>query len=322
MRKTMKAAFRQEYGGPEVLRVVELPVPELKAGQVLVKVMATTVSRTDCAVLTGKPAIIRLFTGWKRPSNPITGTDFAGIIEHSDATDFSPGERVFGFVDTGLPTHAEFLAVDSKHVSHMPDVPFEIAAAACEAGHYAYNFTKAVKLVSGQSALVNGAGGGIGSALLQLLKYSGLTVTAVCRGDQMEKVHALGADRVINYEQDDFTKDSTTYDFVFDAVGKSRFRLCRNIMKAKALYLSSEPGPYGENLFLPLLTRLFAQRVLFPFPADIPGSLAFLKGLLTLGKFKPLIDKTYTLDQVAEAFRYTSSGQKTGNIVIALNRST
>ncbi|MBL8019908.1 MAG: NAD(P)-dependent alcohol dehydrogenase [Leptospirales bacterium] len=317
----MHAAFRQDYGGPEVLRVLELPVPELKAGQVLIKVMATTVNRTDCAVLTGKPAIMRLFTGLRRPSNPVTGTDFAGIIERSDAPGFSAGQKVFGFLDTGIPTHAEFVALDTSNVLQMPDVPFEVAAAACEAGHYAYNFTKAAKPRSGQTALVNGAGGGIGSAMLQFLKHAGLTVTAVCRGDQVEKIQGLGADSVINYESEDFTKDSRTYDFVFDAVGKSRFCLCRKIMKAKAMYLSSEPGPYGENLWLPLLTRFSAQRVLFPFPADIPGSLAFLKGLLNERKFKPLIDRTYTLDQVAEAFRYTASGQKTGNVVIALNRS-
>lgn len=315
----MKAASRHKYGGIDVLRVEEIPRPEAKAGGILVRIMAATVNRTDCAVLTGEPFVMRFFTGLWRPSSPVTGTDFAGIIEKSNAAGFFAGEKVFGFLDNGLPTHAEFLSVDRKHVSPMPNVSFEEAAAACEAGHYAYNFAKAVKVQSGQKALVNGAGGGIGSALLQFLKYFGLEVTAVCRGDQIPKIRALGADRVINYETDDFTKDSETYDFVFDAVGKSRFQSCRNIVKPRAVYLSSEPGPRGENLWLPLLTRFSARRVVFPFPSDIPGSLGFMSSLLNQGKFKPLIDRTYTLDQIAEAFRYTASGQKTGNVIIRIS---
>lgn len=315
----MKAAIREEYGGPEVLAVRNVPVPEPGRGEVLVRVMATTVNRTDCAVLTGKPAIMKLFTGLRRPSIPVTGTDFSGLVEASNADGIHQGDRVFGFLDTGLPSHAEFLAVHAKHVRRMPDVSFEEAAASCEAAHYARHFLQAVNVKRGQKALVNGAGGGIGSALLQFLIAEGVLVTAVCRTDQVERVRALGADRIIDYENDEFTACGDAFDFVFDAVGKSRFSLCRRIMKPASAYLSSELGPRGENLWLPLLTRFSSQRAIFPFPSDIPESLRFVSEMLESGKFKPLIDRTYDLEQIAEAFRYAASGQKTGNVIVRID---
>lgn len=314
----MKAAIREEYGGPEVLAVRDVPAPAPAKGEILVRVMAATVNRTDCAVLTGKPAIMRLFTGLRRPAIAVTGTDFSGIVESSNAEGFRFGDRVFGFLDTGLPSHAEFLAVHTKHVRRMPDVSFEEAAASCEAAHYARHFLESARLKNGHSALVNGAGGAIGSALVQFFKADGVSVTAVCRTDQMERVRSLGPDALINYETDDFTKCGASFDAVFDSVGKSRFSLCRPVMKPVAVYLSSELGPRAENLWLPLVTRFSSQRVLFPLPSDIPESLRFVSEMLTLGKFKPLIDRTFALDQIADAFRYTASGQKTGNVVVRI----
>ena len=193
---------------------------------------------------------------------------------------------------------------------------FEIAAASCEAAHYAYNFIKKVRLQRGQNAIVNGAGGAIGSALVQILKYYELSVTAVCSTDQMDKVRALGADRIVDYTKQDFTEGTTRYSIVFDAVGKSRFKLCRRILEPRGIYMSSELGPAAENLWLPLFTIASKQKVIFPLPSDIPDSLKFITELIESGRFTPLIDRTYPLEAIADAFAYVNSGQKTGNVMV------
>lgn len=320
----MKAAFRSQYAGPEGLTIQSVAVGVPGKKEVLIRVRAATVNRTDYAVLTGIPFVMRFFIGLRRPAQPITGTDFAGTVEAvgETVTALQPGQNVFGFDDTGLASHAEFLCIAADRAFPMPaNASFETAAAACEAAHYAYNFIRKLHLQPGQAALVNGAGGGIGSALVQFLKYFGLSVTAVCRTDQVERVRALGADRVLDYTQEDFTEDNSRYDFVFDAVGKSRFRFARKILKPRGIYLSSEPGPAVENLWLPLLTIAGKQKVVFPLPSDIPGSLAFVSALIAAGKFTPLIDRTYPLEQIADAFAYVNTGEKTGNVLIRFPNS-
>lgn len=319
----MKAAIRTIYGPPEVLQIAEIAKPVPQADEVLIKVHATTVNRTDCGVLWGNPWVFRLFIGLFKPKSPITGTDFAGVVEAvgKDVMSFKAGDKVWGFHDEGLSSHAEYLCLPaSAAIMAMPaGLTFQQAAACAEGAHYAYNFLNKVKLQPGQKVLVNGATGAIGSAAVQFLKHAGLYVTATSNTPNIELVKSLGADRVIDYQREDFTKDQEVYDFVFDAVGKSTFAKCRPLLKSGGVYISSELGPGGQNPFLALLTPLLGgKKVIFPLPSNIKRSMAFTQSLAEQGLFRPVIDREYPLEEIAAAFRYVHSGQKTGNVVIAI----
>ncbi len=317
----MKAAFRAHYGGPEVLTLRDLPIPQPKAREVLVKVHYTTVNRTDIGVLTAKPAIMRLFTGLVNPRNPVTGTDFVGeVVETGSAvTEFRPGDRVLGFNDNGAASHAEFVCFSAdKAFRKVPNgQSWEEAAASIEAAHYAYHFLSSVPIQPGQQVMLNGGTGAIGSAAIQFLKAEGVTVTAVCATPHLETVRQLGADRVIDYLKEDFTRDPGQYDFVLDAVGKRSFGACKHLLKPKGAYLSSELGPRNENPFLALWTPLTGgKKVVFPIPLDIKASLSYIADLVERGRFRPLIDRVYQPEDIQEAFRYVASGEKIGNVLV------
>ncbi|HEY0711899.1 MAG TPA: NAD(P)-dependent alcohol dehydrogenase [Polyangia bacterium] len=326
MPATMRSVFRSRYGGPEVLEVMELPRPSAGSGEVLVRVHAATVNRTDCGGLWGAPFVYRLFAGLRAPRHVATGSDFAGQIAEVGAgvTEFRVGDRVFGFDDNGAGTHAEYLRFSTrKAIIGIPvGLSFAEAAACAEGAHYARNFLRKVPLAAGQKALVNGATGAIGSAAVQLLKSHGVHVTATCATPHLALVRSLGADHVIDYLVEDFTRTDARYDFVFDAVGKSSFGACKPILGPRGIYISSELGPHAENLYLPLLTSFRRQKVRFPLPIDIKASLLLIRSLVEQGKFRPVIDpvinRSYGLDQIREAFTYVASGQKIGNVVLSI----
>lgn len=322
----MKAAIRSQYGGPEVLSVREVEKPVPKANEILVKVRATTVNRTDCGVLTGKPFIFRFFIGGLiKPKALITGTDFAGDVEAvgANVSAFKAGDKVWGFNDNGLPSHAEYLALSAEQaILPVPEgISYEQAAASAEAAHYAYNFLNKVPLNPGQRALVNGGTGAIGSAAIQFLKFRGIHVTAVCGTERLAVVQSLGADQVVDYQRTDFTQTEARYDFVFDAVGKSTFFKCQRLLKEGGVYLSSELGPYAQNLFLPLAAPFMKRKVIFPIPSNIKESMAFTSGLLEGGQFRPLIDRRYPIEDIRAAFEYVASGQKIGNVILSPTKS-
>lgn len=317
----MLAAWRDEYGSPSVIQISDVEIPTPKDDEMLVRVHAVTVNRTDCALLSATPFFMRFMSGLRAPKVKTLGTDFAGQVEAvgEDVTAFQVGDRVWGFNDLGLGSHAEYLVVSTRgKVSIMPNgLGFEHAAASIEGAFYAYNFIKKVSVGPDKSALINGATGGIGSALLQLSKHFGATVTAVGNTENLDLLRSLGADRVIDYLNEDFTQDNETYDYVFDAVGKSSFGKCRRLLKPKGVYISSELGPGYQNPFLALLTPLFRRRkVIFPFPTDIKGFLGLMSELAESGSFRPVIDRLFTLDTIREAYEYVAFGQKTGNVLV------
>ncbi|MCS4433007.1 NAD(P)-dependent alcohol dehydrogenase [Aquiflexum gelatinilyticum] len=319
----MKAAVYYQYGPPELIQVKEIPKPIPNDDEVLVRVHATTVNRTDCAILRAHPFIMRFFTGLTKPSNPILGTDFAGMVEGlgNSVKGFKIGDRIFGFTDQGMSSQAEYLVCKTeKFISHMSkNVSFQQAAASIEGAHYAINFINKVKLEKGQRAFVNGASGAIGSAMVQLLKYQGLHVTATCTYKNLGLISSLGVDKVIDYEKEDFTLIGETFDYVFDAVGKSSFGKCKPILKPKGIYISSELGPKNQNPILALVTPLMGgKQVKFPFPSDIKTSLALMKKMMEEGKFMPLIDREYSFDDISKAYAYVETGQKTGTVTINL----
>lgn len=320
----MRAAVRDRYGPPEVVRVVEVEQPAVTDHDVLVRVHATTVNRTDCGLRAAKPWIYRLFLGLGRPRRTILGTEFAGeVAAVGDAvTAFKVGERVFGFSGTTFAAHAEYLALpeDESMLATIPEgLTFEEAAPGTEGSHYALSSIRATKIRRGQDVLVYGATGAIGSAAVQLLKQVGATVTAVCATDQLDLVKGLGADRVVDYTTEDFTRDGHRYDVVIDAVGKSSFGRCRRLLKPRGVYLSSDLGPLSQNPLLAMVTRLSrGRRVRFPIPRSDPGVMAHLKELIASGAFRPVVDRSYPLDEIVEAYRYVESGRKVGNVVISV----
>jgi len=319
----MKAIVYTKYGPPEVLQLKEIDKPTPKKDEVLVRVYATTVNRTDCATVRAKPFFMRLVTGLFRPHKSITGTDFAGKIESvgEDVISLKVGDKVFGFDDVGLESHAEYLTL-SEHEALLTlpeNMSYKQAAASSEGTHYAYNFINKVNLERNQRVLVNGATGAIGSAEVQLLKYFGANVTAVCATKHIELVKSLGADKVIDYTKEDFTQDEQKYSFVFDTVGKSSFAKCKPILESGGVYISSELGWMYQNLYYSFFTSFIGnKKVKFPVPVDIKRSLRLVKKLTVKGKFKAVIDREYTLEKIVDAFNYVESGQKIGNVVITM----
>jgi NADPH:quinone reductase-like Zn-dependent oxidoreductase len=328
---TMKAIVQDRYGPPEVVELRDIDQPTVKDNHVLVKVHATTVNRTDCGFRAGTPFFVRVFTGLISPKGTVLGNEFAGDVEAvgSGVTSFQVGDRVFGY--SGLQhgsrfgAHAEHLAIaEDGSLATMPaNLTYQEAAASTEGSHYALSMIRKAKIQHGQGVLVNGATGAIGSAAVQLLKHLGANVTAVCDTKNVELVRGLGADRVIDYTAEDFTRDEQTYDVVLDAVGKSSFGRCKRLLKPHGIYVSGDFGPLAENPILALITPLFGgKRVMFPIPRDDQEMARYFKGLMESGAFKPVIDRRYRLDQIVEAYTYVETGQKTGNVVISIEAST
>ncbi len=319
----MKAAVQHRYGPPDVVRVEEVEKPMPGNRELLVKVHATTVNRTDCGYRAAHPFFIRVFSGLLRPKATILGTEFAGEVEAvgGDVTMFAAGDRVFGYNEGAFGAHAQYMTVpENGSVAIMPiGRSFEEVAPSTEGSHYALAFIRGAKIEPGDDVLVYGATGAIGSAAVQLLKHLGAHVTAVCGTEHLALVEGLGADRVVNYAARDFTRDDQTYDVVIDAVGKSSFGRCKRLLKSHGIYLSSDLGPLSQNAVLPLATRLSrGRKVVFPVPREDPSMPTYFRELIEAGAFTPLIDRRYPLDAIVEAYRYVETGQKVGNVVLTV----
>lgn len=322
----MRAAVSERYGPPEVVRVVaDAPVPEVGADDLLVRVHATTVNRTDCGYRGAKPFVIRGLTGVRRPRYAVGGTEYAGVVERvgREVTRFSPGDEVFGYAEGRFGAHAEFVSVGATSlVAAVPDgIDFASAAASTEGAHYALSAIRRAGIRPGQRVLVHGATGAIGSAAVMLLADLGVHVTATAPTAHVELVRRLGAEHVIDHETHDFTRTGLTFDCVLDMVGKSTFQACRRILVPGGVYVSSELGPFAQNLVLPLATKATrgrTRRVVFPFPIETPEVLEYLRARLESGALRPVIDRTYPLEDIVEAYRYVESGRKVGNVIIAV----
>jgi NADPH:quinone reductase-like Zn-dependent oxidoreductase len=320
----MRAAVYKKYGPPSVVAIAEVEKPIPQHHEVLIKVMASTVNRTDTGFRSAEYVVSRLFSGILRPKQQVLGNEYAGIVESvgSLVSTLRVGDEVFGYNDTTFGGHAEYVVVsENSPVAIKPtNFSFAEAAALTEGAHYALCDIRAASVVAGQQVLVNGATGAIGSAAVQVLKYMGAHVTAVCETKHVALVKSLGADWVIDYKAEDFTQQEKTFDFVFDAVGKSTFGKCKRLLKAKGVYISTELGPYWQNIWLALITALGGgKRLVFPLPTVSQGDILFLKEVAEKGMFKPVLDRTYTLDQIVEAHTYAQSGMKTGNVILSIH---
>ncbi|MEV4798462.1 NAD(P)-dependent alcohol dehydrogenase [Nonomuraea sp. NPDC049421] len=320
----MKAAVRARYGPPEVVRVSEVEKPVPGPGELLVKVRATTVNRTDCAMRAAKPFLWRFFTGLVRPAKmPVLGTEFAGevVAVGAGVGSYEAGDDVFGYNDGRSGAHAQFLTVrESGTLAALPEgLTYEEAAPGTEGAHYALSMIRGAGVRAGHDVLVHGTTGAIGSAAVQLLKHHGAWVTAVCGPRHLDLVRGLGADKVVDYTATDFTADERRYDAVLDAVGKSTFGRCRKLLKPRGVYVAADVGPFWQNLLFAAAGPLLGgRRVKFPLPRHDAELARQLKELLESGAFRPVIDRHYPLDEITDAHRYVETGQKVGNVVIVV----
>jgi len=319
----MKAAVYTRYGPPEVVRLTDVPTPVPKDQELLVKVYCSTVNRTDSGFRSAEYFVSRFWSGLFRPKYPILGCEFSGVIEGigKGVRTFKVGDRIFGFNDQTFGGHGEYLIIaETAAIATMtPSMSFEEAAALTEGAHYALCNIRAAKVAAGQNVLVYGATGAIGSAAVQLLKSRGAHITAVCNTRNVELVKSLGADKVIDYQTQDFTQIKDRFSFIFDAVGKSSFRQCKPLLTPRGIYISTELGKNGENIFWALLTPLGrGKRLLFPLPAISKDDVIYLRDLFEKGEYRPVIDRLYSLEEIVEAYKYVETGQKTGNVILKM----
>jgi NADPH:quinone reductase-like Zn-dependent oxidoreductase len=317
----VRAVVHDRYGPPEVLRIEEVERPVPKEDEVLVKIRATTVNRSDCGWRGAKPFFSRFFTGLLRPKNRIGGTELAGVVEAvgSGVSEFEVGDEVFG-MRSGA--HAEYVCVrEQGALAHKPaGMSFEEAAAVSDGGIIALTCLRAAGLRAGQSIAIYGASGSIGTAGVQLAKHFGGRVTAICNTKNVDVVRSLGADEVVDYLKEDFTRNGQTYDVIFDAVGKHSFRRCRHSVKRGGAYIETDLGFMWHVPPLALLTRWVGdKRVAIPLPSYTKANVLFLEELIEAGRYRPVIDRRYRLEEVVEASRYVETGQKTGNVVLTLD---
>lgn len=316
----MKAAFAPKYGPPDVVEIRDMPRPVVGAGEVLVEVHATTVTRTDRETLRGHPWFARLVTGLIGPKHPVLGIDFAGVVvEVGHGTSrFSIGDRVFGLSPSRYGCHAEWVAVpEDGAIGHIPDKLAFHEAVVGEGAWYAHSNLEAFGLAPGQDVMIYGASGAIGTAAFQLAKARGAHVTAVVGTRHTDLAAALGADLVVNYMTEDFTARPELYDLVFDAVGKTTYPACRKLLKPHGAFYASDLGPWGQTVWLSLWSAITrSRRVVIGMPRDPREVIGFLGDMLADGRYRAVIDSHYDLDDISAAYAHVATEQKTGIVVI------
>ncbi len=325
----MKAIVCTKYGPPEVLQLKEVEKPTPEDNEVLIKIFATTVTSGDMRMRSFKvPPLpwlpMRIIMGFRGPRKKIFGTDLAGKIESvgKDVRLFKKGDQIFGSTG-GFGAHAEYVCLSEEEVlvTKPINMTYEEAAPVFFAGHTALHFLRKGNIQSGQKVLIYGASGAVGTFAVQLARYFRAEVTGVCSTTNLEMVKSLGADKVIDYTKEDFTKSGETYDIIFDTVGKSPFSGCVKSLKKKGFYLRAVHmtlSPIVRGLWTSMTS---SKKVIGGVASEHKEDLIFLKELIEAGKIKPVIDRRYPLEQIAEAHGYVEKGHKRGNVVITLENS-
>jgi NADPH:quinone reductase-like Zn-dependent oxidoreductase len=317
----MRAAVNTRYGSPDVVEVRDIAKPAPKPNEVLVAVHATTVNRSDCGFLRAHPFPMRAFTGLMAPKRHVLGMDFAGVVEAvgADVTRFRPGQRVFGVMSWGLlGAHAEYLCSPERgYIAELPaNVSFEQGVVG-EGAIYAHACLRSLGLKQGRKIMIYGASGAIGVAAVQLARALGAEVTAVVATRHVDMARAIGANAVIDYKTEDFTKGEPVFDCIMDAVGKASYTRCRKLLKPGAPFIATDMGPGGQTLRLALWSALTGdRRVLIAAPRRDEGFIDYLRDLMERGAFRAVIDRRYPLAAIVEAYKYVEQGQKTGIVVI------
>ena len=325
----MKAFVCKKYGPPEVLQIKEVEKPTPKHNEVLIRIHAIAITTEDPVNRKGKPFIARFATGLIRPKNPIPGAEFAGEIEElgKDVKLFKEGDQVFGSTGTSFGCYAEYVCMpeDGFLAIKPASLSYEEAAPVCGA-MAAWNFLRdQARIQNEQKVLINGASGAVGTAAVQLAKHFGAEVTGVCSTANLGLVKSLGADEVIDYTQEDFTRIGRTYDIIFDVVGKNSFSRCKGSLTKGGVYLITVPR---LSIFLQMLwtSKIGSKKARFSATGLLPISkrLNILKEIIELierGKLITVIDRRYPLEQIVEAHRYVEKGHKKGNVVISVKQN-
>jgi NADPH:quinone reductase-like Zn-dependent oxidoreductase len=323
----MKAVICTKYGSPKVLQIREYEKPVPKDNEVLIRIKATVAAPADSAFRMGKPAAARLFTGLSRPKQ-IPGDVLSGIIEAAgkDVKSFKAGDEVYGSSGTNFGTNAEYIVLpeDAALALKPNNIGHGEAAAISEGSLTALPFLRDTgKIKNGCKVLINGASGGVGVYAVQLAKYFGAEVTGVCGSGNVELVKRLGADKVIDYTKEDFAKKSDTYDIIFDAVGKNSFAHCKNALLPCGVYMSTVPT-FSLMLQTIFKSKSTGKKAVFAAtglrkPEEKRKDLVLLKDLIEAGKLLPVIDRTYSLEQISDAHSYVDTGHKKGSVVITIN---
>jgi NADPH:quinone reductase-like Zn-dependent oxidoreductase len=328
----MKAIVYTEYGPPDVLQLKEVAKPTPKEDEVLIRVYASTVTTGDCNargfvfVSPGLGLLARLMLGLTKPRKTILGTELAGEIEAvgKDVRLFKEGDQVFGIDGNRVGAYAEYKCMPEEGgLAIKPaNLTYEEAAAVPNGALTALTFLRDKgNIQSGGKVLINGASGSVGTAAVQLAKYYGAEVTGICSTTNLELVKSLGADKVIDYTKEDFTKSGETYDIIFDTVhGKTSFSGCRNSLKQNGLYLAVAGG-LKEMIQMGWTGVVGSKKVIFVPSSEKAEDLISVKELVEAGKIKPVIDRRYPLEQTAEAHRYVDKGHKKGNVVITVEHN-
>ena len=322
----MKAIVYERYGPPDVLQLKEVGKPIPKDNEVLIKIHATTVTSGDWRVRSlnvpvGFGLISRLVFGVSKPRQPILGTELAGEIElvGKDVRKFKVGDQVFGFSGAGMGCHAEYKCMPENGAVALkpPNLTYHEAAAISFGGTTALDFFRRGKLQSGERVLVNGASGGVGTAAVQLAKHFGADVTGVCSTANVELVRSLGANHVIDYSKEDFTQNGETYDVIVDTAGTAPFSRSKGSLKEGGRLLLVLGG-LPDMLRIPWVSMMSSKKIIAGPAAERVADLRFLAKLAEAGEFKPVIDRRYPFEQIAEAHRYVDTGRKKGNVIITL----
>jgi NADPH:quinone reductase-like Zn-dependent oxidoreductase len=321
----MKAIITTGYGSPEVFKLDHVAKPAAKSNEILVRIHASSVSKADTMMRTGKPYIGRLMLGLTKPKNPIWGTGFAGVIESvgTDVMRFKAGDKVFGENIDTMGTYAEYVTVpENGIVAHLPaNISFDEAAGMCDGGVTSLNFLLNLgNIKAGQKVLINGASGSLGTAAVQIAKHFGAEVTAVCSTKNVELILELGADCVIDYTKHDFTVNENTYNLIYDTVGVRSFADCKNALTEKGIYASPVLGmPLLSDM---MMTAAFGKKkAKFSATGTLPEKetkrlLQILVEIIEAGNLKGIVDRTYTLEEIVNAHKYVDKGHKTGNVVL------
>ncbi|WP_375254793.1 NAD(P)-dependent alcohol dehydrogenase [Yoonia sp.] len=323
----MKAAIYKGYGAANVVKLADVPIPQPKADQILVRLRASAVTAADSMIRQGVPRIGRLFLGLRGPKVTAMGTQFAGDVVETgaDVTSFAQGDRVFGETGLNFGAHAEYVCVDQGGlVAHIPQsMRYEEAAPLCDGPLTDMNFLRNLaKLQPGQHILVNGAAGSLGTAAVQLAKGFGAEVTGVCSARNLAFVTSLGADHVIDYNTTDFSKNVGRYDVIYDTVGKSRFQHAKPALTPDGFYLSPVLSLrlLGRMMFGNCFSRKkakFSATGMMPVNQQRP-LMQDLLGRIAKGQLKMVIDRRFSLDSVAAAHAYVDTGHKRGNVILEI----
>jgi NADPH:quinone reductase-like Zn-dependent oxidoreductase len=319
----MKAIVYSKYGPPEVLQLKEVEKPVPKDNEILIKIFATTVTSGDCRMRKADPFAIRFFNGLTRPKKTtILGNEFSGEIEEvgKNVKLFRKGDQVFGQAGMSLGTNAEYICLsEDGTVDIKPaNLTFEEAAVIPFGGNTALHFLRKGDIRNGQKVLIYGASGSLGTAAIQLARYFGAEVTGVCSTPNVELVKSLGADKVIDYTKENFTQNGQSYDIIFDTTGKSPFSGCLKSLKQNGIYLRAVHMTLSSNVRGLWTSMTSSKKVIGGVATELKENLVFLRELIEAGRLKPVLDRRYPFEQIAEAHRYVDKGHKKGNVAVTV----